>query len=210
MSVVGDGKSTLQQLILAYPRARFRVEELFNKHKYTLHHVLKDGEEFVLSDALNLSRGGRLESLAHEADDKLLQVFDELSARFYYGRYDIKCASIQNLKERKNFTILEFNGCGGEPHHVYGDGSSFLKACWVLAGHWRVLYRISKLNSDKGIKPWSHTEGVAHLRRAIQHFAELKKLDHSFSFRTEKVRGISRTTFPPVPGWAFQKTILHS
>ncbi|HZY79042.1 MAG TPA: hypothetical protein VFE50_05925 [Cyclobacteriaceae bacterium] len=210
MSVIGDGTSTLRQLIINYPRARFRTKELFSKHSGRLDDILEKDQEFVLSDALNLSRGGRLVSLEREIDDQLIRVFDNLSDQFYYGRYDIKCTSLDDLKQGKNFTILEYNGCGGEPHHVYGDGSSFFRACWVLASHWHALYRISKLNRDKGIKVWSHAEGAAHMRKALAHFEELKRLDHTFTFKTEKEKSISRTIFPPVSEWAFQKNILHS
>ena len=57
-------------------------------------------------------------------DDELLKLFDELSLytdKFYYGRYDIKCDSIDELK-KGNFSILEFNGAGAEPNHIYDAG----------------------------------------------------------------------------------------
>jgi hypothetical protein len=108
---------------------------------------------YCLSNALNLSRGGKLISLAHEKDERLLKVFDDLSHytnHFYYGRYDIKCASVEDLKEGKNFYILEYNGCGAEPHHIYGDGNTLLQAYAILLQHWKVLYRISKYNHTHG------------------------------------------------------------
>ena len=101
------------------------------------------GEIYILSYALNLSRGGKLVSLAHEKDDRLLKVFDELShytKYFYYGRYDIKCSSIEDLKEGKNFSILEYNGSGAEPHHAYGNGNTLWQAHKIFLHHWKILY----------------------------------------------------------------------
>jgi hypothetical protein len=205
MTVTGDGKSTLKELILGYPRAQFRIRELFGKHESRLNDVLKKDELFVLSDALNLSRGGRLVSLEHEKDEQLLSVFDNLSnysKNFFYGRYDIKCASVDDLKQGKNFTILEYNGCGGEAHHVYGNGNSFFRACGILIDHWRILYEISLRNRAYGHQPWSFQTGSEFLRKSKAHFRELKALDHSFSFKTETGKSISRTIFPSVPSMA--------
>src|SRR5687768_5696273 len=63
LEVVGDGKSTLWELIQNYERVRFRLEEMRLKHADKLHDIIPEGEIYVLSYALNLSRGGRLVSL---------------------------------------------------------------------------------------------------------------------------------------------------
>jgi FPC/CPF motif-containing protein YcgG len=186
MEVIGDGESTLKELISEYPRAQFRLSELFGKHQNQLEHVIPKNESFVLSDALNLSRGGRLVNLNHEIDDRLLNVFDKIShyAGFYYGRYDIKCESVEDLKNGQNFSILEFNGCGAEAHHVY-SGYRFLEACKILVDHWNILYEISERNKKRGILPWSYQEGRNHMRTTQLHFDNLKKVDHRFSFERE-------------------------
>jgi hypothetical protein len=180
LSVTGDGKSTLGQLILRYPRVRFRQEEMRSKHQSSLNHILGEGEIYYLSNALNLSRGGKLISLAHEKDENLLKVFDELSLyskHFYYGRYDIKCASIEELKEGKNFYILEYNGCGAEPHHIYGNGNTLIQAYRIVLQHWKVLYKISAYNHKKGIQYWTFRQGWKFLKDAKKHFKMLKLLD---------------------------------
>jgi FPC/CPF motif-containing protein YcgG len=186
MEVNGDGVSTLRQLILDYPRVQFFTKELLAKHRENLDTVLNKEEKFILSDALNLSRGGRLVNLNHEIDKPLLHLFDELShyTNFYYGRYDIKCNSLEELKEGKNFSILEFNGCGGEAHHVY-SGYSFMSACRILIEHWNVLYEISRRNAAAGIQPWKYSAGQEFMMKARRHFNDLRELDRTFHFRQE-------------------------
>lgn len=169
LQVAGDGKSTLLELINNYPRVQFRLEEMKSKHSSRLNDIIPAGEVYCLSNALNLSRGGKLISLKHEKDEKLLKVFDDLSHytnHFYYGRYDIKCASVEDLKEGKNFYILEYNGCGAEPHHIYGDGNNLLQAYKILLQHWNVLYRISKYNHSRGADRWGFLRGWQYLRAA--------------------------------------------
>jgi len=182
LEVTGDGTSSLLDLITAYPRVRFRLDEMKAKHESRLNDILKAGEIFVLSNALNLSRGGRLVSLAHEKDDLLLGIFDQLShytKHFYYGRYDIKCLSIDDLKQGKNFYILEYNGCGAEPHHIYGNGHTLLQAYKIVLHHWKMLFRIARYNNDRGIRYWKFREGWEFLKNAKRHFRMLKQLDAS-------------------------------
>jgi hypothetical protein len=180
LSVTGDGKSTLLELINNYDRVRFRLEEMKSKHKEKLHVTLPEGKVFILSRALNLSRGGKLVSLAHEKDERLLKVFDDLShyaGHFYYGRYDVKCTSIEDLKQGRNFSILEYNGSGAEPHHIYGNGHTLLEAYAIVLHHWKVLYAISKYNERNGIEYWEFRKGYRFLRKAKKHFKQLKQLD---------------------------------
>lgn len=180
LSVTGDGSSTLLDLINKYDRVRFRLEEMKSKHRDKLNNIIPDGEVFYLSRALNLSRGGKLVSLAHEKDERLLKVFDDLSlyaGHFYYGRYDVKCKSIEDLKQGKNFSILEYNGSGAEPHHIYGNGYTLLEAYGIVLHHWKVLYAISKYNEKNGIEYWEFKKGYKFLRQAKKHFKQLKQLD---------------------------------
>ncbi len=183
VEVVGDGKATLEELIEKESyRPGFKVEEWKTKHQSQLKNVLENGEPFRISWVANLSRGGRLVSLENEKDEKLLKLFDTISdhtKHFYYGRYDIKCNSINELKEGKKFSILEYNGSGAEPHHIYGNGNNVLQAYRIVLHHWRVLFEISRANRKKGIKPWPFWKGLAFLQKSKKHFDVLKKLDNS-------------------------------
>ncbi|MEO5984189.1 MAG: hypothetical protein ABIP80_01710 [Ferruginibacter sp.] len=181
LQITGNGKSTLESLINNYDRVRFRKDEMYNKHAKHLHEIIPAGEIYFLSYALNLSRGGKLVSLSHEIDDKLLNVFDKISLytkHFYYGRYDIKCASVEDLKRGKNFSILEFNGCGAEPHHAYGNNNSLFKAYKIFLHHWKILYAISRYNHRRQLKQWDLIKGLRYLQIAKKHFKKLKQLDN--------------------------------
>ena len=113
MQVVGDGVSTLEQLIHQHPKAKKRIQELFEKHKSQWNQVIEKGEKYMLSYAANHNRGAHFVDLKEHIDDELVSIFDEISNSiddFYYGRYDIICNSIEDLKQKKNFSILEYNG----------------------------------------------------------------------------------------------------
>lgn len=183
LQVIGNGESTVRELIEKYDRTRFRTDELLLKHHDNLGKIIPAGETYILSNALNLSRGGKLISLEHEKDARLLGVFDKLShhaEHFYYGRYDIKCSSIGDLKKGINYSILEFNGCGAEPHHIYGNGNNLLAAYSIVLHHWHTLYKISRINRRNGTNCWSFKTGYQFLKDAKKHFKTLKKMDVAF------------------------------
>jgi hypothetical protein len=188
LEVVGDGRSTLLELIETCPRAKFFLDEMKVKHSSRLADVIPANEIYRLSEALNLSRGGKLVSLEKEKDERLLQLFDNLShhsRHFYYGRYDIKCTSIEDLKEHKNFSILEFNGSGAEPHHIYGNNHTFIEAAKIVFHHWKVLYQISRVNNERnGVRYWDFLKGFKQLLNAHKHFAKLRTLDNDPDLQT--------------------------
>ena len=179
MDVFGDGKNTLWDLIMLHPKARHRPEEMRIKHEEHLQKVIPKGERYILTYAANLNRGAKFTNLSHLIDHQLLEIFDEISHRasFYYGRYDIKCESVEELKRGQNFTILEFNGSGAEPNHVYNSGFSLFDAYRVFLHHWKVLYKISSYNKDHGIPYWPFMKGWKFLREAKRHLKVLEKSD---------------------------------
>lgn len=178
LEVKGDGVHTIKQLILQHPLAKHRMEELRQKHEKNFETVPAAGETYILAHAANLNRGASFSSLHHHADEQLLAIFDDLCDRtqFYYGRYDIKCESVEALRQGR-FTILEFNGAGAEPNHVYHAGYSWLAALLIIARHWQALYRISVYNHRKGLAYWSFSKGWKFLRASRRHFRLLEKLE---------------------------------
>ncbi|MFN8252818.1 MAG: hypothetical protein U0V75_13195 [Ferruginibacter sp.] len=180
MQVTGDGTQTLEQLIQQHPKGSKRTEELYNKHKDKWNTIVPAGEKYMLSYAANHNRGARFVDLKEHIDDKLVRIFDEISLGindFFYGRYDIMCTSVEDLKNGKNFSILEYNGCGAEPNHFYDTGYTLLGAYKEILKHWKALYKISRYNRQQGIEPWSRQKGKQFLREAQNRIEDMKRID---------------------------------
>jgi hypothetical protein len=180
LQVKGDGISTLKQLIEKHPRAKYRMEEMKHRHGHRFDRVLHEDEVFYLSYAGNHNRGAHFTNLHKEIDASIHKVFDDLSHytnQFFYGRYDIKTTSIEELKEGKNFLILEFNGSGAEPNHIYDCNMSIWQAYRIILQHWKALYQISRYNHKNGTPYWSFMKGQRFLREANKHFKLLEKFD---------------------------------
>lgn len=180
LQVIGDGKQTLEQLILQHPKGKKRMGELHSKHKSNWEKVLPAGEKYMLSYAANHNRGAHFVDLKEHIDEQLVSIFDTISHRindFFYGRYDIMCTNVEDLKNGKNFTILEYNGCGAEPNHFYDTGYTLFGAYEEILKHWKALYQISRYNRKQGIKPWPLHKGRKFLSETKKHYAAMKAVD---------------------------------
>ncbi len=180
LHVTGDGKHTLEQLVNEHPKAMYRVMEMKKKHEANWLTIPKEGENYYLSVAGNHNRGARFINLHKEIDQQLQDVFDRInneSTGFYYGRYDIKCTSIEDLKKGNNISILEYNGAGAEPNHIYDCGMSYFKALKIISSHWRDMYRIGKINNRNGIPYWSFRKAYGFMQQLKKDFRELQKKD---------------------------------
>lgn len=180
LQVIGDGKSTLYDLILRHPKAFKRIQELSNNHAHNFSSIIPDGMTYRFSYAANHNRGAQFIDLKDHIDQNLVSVFDKISLSiddFYYGRYDVMCNSIEELKLGKNFKILEYNGCGAEPNHFYDTGYTLLEAYKEILNHWEILYKISRYNRKKGIDYWPLIKGVKFLKSTKKHYKLIKEAD---------------------------------
>jgi hypothetical protein len=180
MSVMGNGRNTLLQLMERHPHAQYRLEELKAKHADHLSDILPEGEKRFLTYAANLNRGGHFINRHADIDDRLTRLVNSInlySKHFYYGRYDLKAASMEDLKAGRNFLLLEYNGSGAEPNHVYQQGLTLRAAHREILRHWKVLYEISGINRRKGIQVWPLMKGWHFLQASKKHFRLLKALD---------------------------------
>lgn len=154
LTVKGDGTSTLETLIKSFPRALLQWPTLRDVYRDSLGAVLPEGEEKILVPIGNHSRGTMfLDGKAH-IDERLTEVFDHISQQIpgiYYGRFDIRCKSLESLKAGQDFSILEINGVKSEPTHIYQPGFSLWKAFGTLFHHWDIIYQISIANHRRGV-----------------------------------------------------------
>ena len=119
LTVVGDGNSSISQLIMAYPRAKLQYKSLKETYPELLDHIPNRGEKIQLVPIGNHARGATFLNGNAHIDAELVSRFDRLFNNLegiYFGRLDLKCTSIESIKKGEAFYILEFNGVKSEPH----------------------------------------------------------------------------------------------
>ena len=167
LSVTGDGKSTLRQLILAKDRARLQWDTLKVTYRNRLTEVLPPGEKLELVSIGNHAMGTMFRNGNHLINDRLSETFDDISRQipgFFFGRYDLRCATLEDLYAGR-VQIMELNGCGAEPAHIYDPAFSLWEALWVLMMHWRDIYVIARENRKRGTRYLSFAQAVRYYRK---------------------------------------------
>jgi hypothetical protein len=177
-TVEGDGSSSLQALI----EKKFTGKELKNIRRdlsRELHSIPPKGKQVIVSHIANLYNGAFFTNLTSRINDRIQSLFDNISwdSQFLYGRYDIKAASVDAFCRGEDFYILEFNGAGSVPNHIYTGDYTLTQSYREILKHWRWMYEISRENRESGIPYYSFRQGFHFLRQSKKHFNQLKKLD---------------------------------
>jgi len=149
LAVTGDGASTIYQLLLKDKRFILQLPYLKKMYKEGLDRVLMKGESCLLVPYGNHARGAKFIDVSFLADEAFTEAVDKVCKKipgFYFGRLDIRFNSWEELKQGKNFSIIELNGAGSEPTHIYDPCHSIFFAWKEIIRHWKILYKISMLN----------------------------------------------------------------
>jgi hypothetical protein len=154
--VVGDGVSTIEQLICADARASRIAPTYLKRHAGHLDRVLALGEEFSLVFVGNHCKGAIFRNGAHLLTPAMQQRFDLIAREipnFYFGRFDVRFRSIEGLQRGDDFSIIEFNGAGSEATHIWDRNTTLWEAYRVLREQLRLLFEIGSVNRVRGLKP---------------------------------------------------------
>jgi hypothetical protein len=165
--VTGDGISTLTQLLEKDPRYHFQLPALEKIYGEGLQMVLETGEVKNMVPYGNHARGAKFIDVSHWADETFTKTFDEVCKQvpeFYFGRLDIMYSDFDDLKAGKNFSIIELNGAGSEPTHIYDPGHSLFFAWKEIARHFKLLCAISIKNHKRGFPYLTVKEGMQMFR----------------------------------------------
>lgn len=153
VAVVGDGRRTLEALILADDRAVLMAEHFLETHAARLAEVPAAGERVPLVEigthclgCLFLDGGDLLTPALEAAVDRLSQGY----AGFHFGRYDLRTPSVEDFRAGHNFRVVELNGVTSEATSIYDPSNSLFAAYRVLMRQWYLAYAIGAANRDRG------------------------------------------------------------
>ncbi len=174
--VTGDGTHSLRHLILADNRCRKLAHVYFAKHQATLDDILPAGKVRQLNFAGNHAQGTVFINGNHAITPEMSEVFDGIGrslGEFYYGRFDVKYDSLEQLQRGEAFTIIEVNGAGAEPIHMW-DGRMSLRGAYqaVLWQH-RHLYEVGAMNVRRGfptLTPWQVIRDYWYVNRLVRRY----------------------------------------
>src|SRR5213078_3087959 len=98
---------------------------------------------------------------------------------FYFGRLDVRYNTWDELRQGKNFSIIELNGAGSEPTHMYDPKHSIFYAWKEIIRHWKILARISRINHQQQQIPYMRFAAAKKMFMESSNYVKLIKEQHN-------------------------------
>jgi len=162
LTVRGDGARSLKELLQSDKRFVLQVKALQKEYPDEMERVLAKGEIMELVPYGNHARGAKFIDDSHLADAELTKVINDFCLKvpeFYYGRLDIRYDNWEDFRKGEKFSVIELNGAGSEPTHMYDPRHSLVFAWKEIVRHYRIMYRIAVQNKKRGYAYMSFREG---------------------------------------------------
>ena len=152
-TVLGDGRRTLEQLILdnrpTLGMARFHL----TRRAGVLDHIPAAGTSVRLGDCGSHCRGATfldgkavLTSALEDAFEGIARAYDG----FFFGRFDVRVSSRTDFIRGRGFKIIELNGVTSEATHIYDPQVGIVDAYRALFEQWRLAFEIGEENRSRG------------------------------------------------------------
>ncbi len=184
MSIRGDGRTSVRELLKQNPRFEIQLKALEVELGKGMDKIFKKEENITVVPYGNHARGAKFLDSSNLITPRLIETFDAICSKiegFNFGRLDIMYESIEDLEKGKNFMIIEINGAKSEPTHIYDPRHSVFFAWKELARHISYMNKISIENHmNQGARYLGFWEGLSEI---IDHFKHNKKIAN---FRVKK------------------------
>lgn len=154
--VTGDGIHTIAELIDMEPRAQRSRKSPRHQPNYNASQVPAFGEVVRLATIGSTRVGGLYRDGQAHITPRLTRAIDTIAKdipAFYFGRFDIRFDSLQELSAGRAFTIMEINGAGSEAIQAWDPDVGVLTGFKMIFKKQRILFAIGDVMRRKGFKP---------------------------------------------------------
>jgi hypothetical protein len=172
--VVGDGRRTLEELILADDRAACMAKFYLTMNSERRHEVVRAGESVQLVEIGTHCRGAIFLDGSYAVTPALQEAIQQIADSFdgfFFGRFDIRVPSLEDFMAARNLKVIELNGVTSEATHIYDPNISLFNAYRVLFDQWRIAFEIGRQNRDRGVP----STPVLKLIRMVLDYRELAR-----------------------------------
>ncbi len=154
-AVIGDGLSTLEELVSNIPRASQLTHLYQQRNQRDWHRVIEAGERVSLLFSASHCRGAVFEDARHfitpELNARMNQLMSDMPD-FYYGRLDVRFPDTASLQHGRNLDIVEINGASSESIHIWDKNARLGDAIRTLLWQYRTLFHIGAYQRQQGRK----------------------------------------------------------
>ncbi|MDB5988007.1 MAG: hypothetical protein JWR16_3060, partial [Nevskia sp.] len=153
--VVGDGRSSMQQLLANNPRAARLTRDGLHEFRYEPALVPAAGRVVRLATIGSTRVGGVYHDGSHLITPALTAALDAIACEmdFYFGRFDLRYGNESALQSGSGFSIIEVNGAGSEAIEAWDPATPALAAFGKIFAKQRLLFEIGYANRRRGYQP---------------------------------------------------------
>jgi len=151
--VVGDGRSTLAELVRGHARYARQAQVFLARHLAKAHRVLDAGEQYALGTVGNHCQGTMFRDGSHlwsPALEARVEAIAQQIPGFHIGRFDVRYADRARFQAGEDLAIIELNGVTAEPTDVYDPDRPMTSAYRALFEQWRRVFEIGAANRRRG------------------------------------------------------------
>jgi hypothetical protein len=177
--VIGDGCRTLEELILADDRAVCMADFYLRKTSQRAREVPRSGENVQLVEIGTHCRGAIFLDGSYAITPALRETIQRIADSFdgfFFGRFDIRVPSVEDLMAGRSLKVIELNGVTSEATHIYDPKLSLFNAYRVLFEQWRIAFEIGQRNRERGARV-SSVRGLLKMIRDYQPTAQRYRND---------------------------------
>lgn len=154
LSVTGNGTLAVQCLLLQNPRAILQIERLKREKSALMSYIPQAGEKVVVEHIGNHCRGTKFLNYNHLITPDMVAAFDTIQAQLpgcFVFRLDLKTPSVSDLQKGQNVKILEINGVGSDPAHIFDPSVPLLEIWAAYFRLWKKIFEISTAQHRMGV-----------------------------------------------------------
>ena len=151
--VTGDGRSTLEQLILEDDRAVAMATTYLDGLGEEAERTPEPNEVVTLVDVGTHCRGAIFLDGAEYRTEALESAVEAISRNyegFFFCRYDLKAPSYDAFRQGIDIKVIELNGVTSEATHIYDPQYSIFDAWKTLFRQWELAFEIGAKNAADG------------------------------------------------------------
>ncbi len=154
--VSGDGVHSIAQLMATDPRAQRSRQSARHQPSYNPSRIPRAGEVVRLATIGSTRVGGLYRDGQSLITPQLTRAIDAIARdmpAFYFGRFDVRFESLQDLAAGCGFSIMEINGAGSEAIQAWDPDTDMVAGFRMIFKKQRILFAIGHAMRRKGFKP---------------------------------------------------------
>ena len=172
--VTGDGERTLEQLILADPRAVALHRIYAEENSGRMDDVPAAGTHIPLVEVGTHSRGAIFLDGQHLITPDLQAAVAQLAGRypgFHLGRFDFKAPSQEHLMRGRDLRVIELNGVTSEQTEMWDPKHSLWTTYRMQHAQWARAFQIGDQCAKQGAK----VSGVGQVLAEVWRFRQSRR-----------------------------------